>query len=498
MTDPIVSMRGIGKTFAGVTALSDVEIDLRPGEVHALLGENGAGKSTLIKILMGVHAKSSGRILIDGQERDIASPLDAQALGLAAVYQDVTLAPHLSVAENFFLGHLPTTGGLVNWSRVYSESQAFLSSLGIDVDVRERVSALTIARQQLVAVAKVVWTGARLMIFDEPTALLTNTEVTMLFGLIRRLKADGKAIVYVSHRMEEIFEICDRATVLRDGRFVRSLDVAETTPDGLVAMMVGREIVRTNPPPRPPATETLLDVANLTARGRFADVSFTLKRGEILGFYGLVGAGRTEVMRVLFGADGYDSGEIRLKGQPVRPRSPAQMIGRGLGLVTEDRKNQSLAMPMDVVSNMAMVSGGRGPTGWLHRRAENAMAQEYVRQLRIRTPSLSQKVVNLSGGNQQKVVIGKWLAMSPDLLIFDEPTIGVDVGARVEIYALIRDLAQKGSGVIVVSSYLPEILELADRVIVMHEGHQTGGCSREEATEERLLALASKIVAPTP
>ncbi len=496
MTLPVVSMRGIGKSFAGVVALSNVDIDLRAGEVHALLGENGAGKSTLIKILMGVHEKSAGTIAVDGEARAIASPLDAQALGLAAVYQDVTLAPHLSVAENFFLGHLPLTRGFVDWGRVYAESDAFLLSLGIEVDVRAKVSSLTIARQQLVAVAKVVWTGARLMIFDEPTALLTDTEVDMLFGLIRRLRRDGKAIVYVSHRMEEIFALCDRATVLRDGCLVRTLDVADTTPDGLVAMMVGREFIRSAPPPRPPATEPLLTVSGLSARGRFADVGFTLHRGEILGFYGLVGAGRTEVMRVIFGADPYDGGEIRLKGAAVRPRSPGQMIRRGVGLVTEDRKNQSLAMPMDVTANIAMVSGGRGPLGWLHRRRERAMAQTYVRQMRIRTPSLTQRVLNLSGGNQQKVVIAKWLSVAPDVLIFDEPTIGVDVGSRAEIYGLIRELAGKGCGIIVVSSYLPEVLELADRVVVMHEGRQTGICERDAASEERLLAMASKVVGP--
>ena len=497
MTPPVVSMRGIGKSFAGVAALSSVDLDLRSGEVHALLGENGAGKSTLIKILMGVHARSAGTIAIDGEERSIASPLDAQALGLSAVYQDVTLASHLSVAENFFLGHLPLTRGLVDWARVYAESADFLLSLGIDVDVRAKVSSLTIARQQLVAVAKVVWTGARLMIFDEPTALLTNAETEMLFGLIRRLQQDGKAILYVSHRMEEIFALCDRATVLRDGRLVRTLDVCDTTPDGVVALMVGREIVRSAPRERTAAAETLLEVDGLSARGRFADISFSLRRGEILGFYGLVGAGRTEVMRAIFGADRHDGGgEIRLKGKRVRPRSPGQMIGLGIGLVTEDRKNQSLAMPMDVVSNIAMVAGGRGPLGWLDRAGERAMAQDYVRQMRIRTPSLFQRVVNLSGGNQQKVVIAKWLSVSPDVLIFDEPTIGVDVGSRAEIYGLIRDLSEKGCGIIVVSSYLPEILELADRVVVMHEGRQTGTCPREEATEERLLAMASKLVVP--
>ena len=496
MTPPVVSMRGIGKSFAGVVALSGVDLDLRGGEVHALLGENGAGKSTLIKILMGVHARSSGTIAIDGEERAIASPLDAQALGLSAVYQDVTLAPHLSVAENFFLGHLPLTRGLVDWGRVHAESAAFLTSLGIDVDVRAKVSTLTIARQQLVAVAKVVWTGARLMIFDEPTALLTNTETEMLFGLIRRLKQDGKAILYVSHRMEEIFALCDRATVLRDGRLVRTLDVCDTTPDGVVALMVGREILRSTPTERPSASEVLLEVRDLSARGRFADISFSLCRGEILGFYGLVGAGRTEVMRAIFGADRHDGGEIRLRGKRVRPRSPRQMIGLGVGLVTEDRKNQSLAMPMDVVSNIAMVAGGRGPLGWLDRAGERAMAQDYVRQMRIRTPSLFQRVVNLSGGNQQKVVIAKWLSVSPDVLIFDEPTIGVDVGSRAEIYGLIRDLSEKGCGIIVVSSYLPEVLELADRVVVMHEGRQTGTCPREDATEKRLLAMASKLVVP--
>jgi len=493
---PLISMHNIGKSFAGVAAVAGVDLDLRGGEVHALLGENGAGKSTLIKILMGVHRRDAGQIAVDGVERDIASPLDAQALGLAAVYQDVTLASHLSVAENFFLGHLPLSRGLVDWPQVYRVSTAFLASLNIDVNVRAKVSSLTIARQQLVAIAKVVWTGARLMIFDEPTALLTNSETAMLFGLIRRLRADGKAIVYVSHRLEEIFEICDRATVLRDGRLVRTIDVSATTPDALVAMMVGRDIVRSDPPVRPAVAAPLLEVRNLSARGRFADVTFTLHEGEILGFYGLVGAGRTEVMRVIFGADRYDGGEVRLKGAAVRPRSPAQMIDLGLGLVTEDRKNQSLAMPMSVVANMAMVSGGRGVLGWLHRRDERAVALRFAKQLRIRTPSIDQIVVRLSGGNQQKVVIAKWLSMSPDILIFDEPTIGVDVGSRAEIYDLIRELASNGRGVIVVSSYLPEVLELADRVVVMHEGRQTGMCARSEASEERLLGMASKIAVP--
>jgi ribose transport system ATP-binding protein len=496
MTIPLVAMRGIGKSFAGVTALSGIDIDLRAGEVHALLGENGAGKSTLIKILMGVHGKDAGRIEIDGVDREIASPFDAQAIGLAAVYQDVALAPHLSVAENFFMGRLPLRRGFVDWTQFRNAANAFLTSLGIDVDVRAKVSSLTIARQQLVAIAKVVWTGARLMIFDEPTALLTNSEVAMLFGLIRRLKADGKAIMYVSHRMEEIFEICDRATVLRDGRFVRTVAVADTTPDALVAMMVGRALARSTPRATRPVAEVVLELRNVSARGRFRDVTFTLSRGEILGFYGLVGAGRTEVMRVIFGADSCDHGEFRLKGRAVRPRSPSQMIRHGLGLVTEDRKNQSLAMPMDVVSNMAMVSGGRRGLGWLNRRAERVMAEGFVKQLRVRTPSIHQTVLRLSGGNQQKVVIAKWLSMSPDVLIFDEPTIGVDVASRAEIYALIRALAESGRGIIVVSSYLPEVIELSDRILVMHEGEQIGVCPRAEASEERLLGMASKVILP--
>jgi len=497
MTDALMSMHGIRKAFGPVNALQGVNFNVYAGEVHALLGENGAGKSTLIKIMMGVYRKDGGEIVIEGKPQELGSPSASQDLGLAAVYQDVTLAAHLSVGENFFLGRLPIRHGLVNWSEVYSVSEAFLRSLDIDVDVRARISDLTIAKQQLVAIAKVVWTGARLMIFDEPTALLTTGETEKLFQLIRRLRADGRAVIYVSHRMEEIFEICDRATVLRDGQFVNTLMVRDTTPDGLVAMMVGRAVQKTAIRPSTASDEVMLEVHKLSAHGRFSDISFELAKGEILGFYGLVGAGRTEVMRAIFGADRYDSGRIVLNGKVIRPSSPSQMIKRGFGLIPEDRKNQALAMPMSVSDNVSMIGGRRSTLGWLHRGAERKLARDYVSRLRIKTPSIDGEVARLSGGNQQKVVVAKWLSVSPKIVVFDEPTIGVDVASRAEIHMLIRELADNGRGVIVISSYLPEILELADRIVVMHEGRQVGICDREDASEERLLGMASRVIAAT-
>ena len=491
---PLLRMEGVCKSFPGVTALSDVDFDVMPGEVHALLGENGAGKSTLIKILMGVTQRDSGRILLGCEAVEIRSPLRAQALGLAAVYQDVMLARHLSVGENFFMGRLPRRRGLVDWAQVHRETDAFLSSLGLHIDPRTRVGDLTVARQQLVAIAKVVWIGARVIVFDEPTALLTTSETDILFGIIARLKAENKAIIYISHRLEEIFKVCDRATVLRDGSRVGCVDVAGATEDALVSMMVGRTIAQAFPHRKSNPGETVLEVRNLGAADRLKDISFELRRGEILGMYGLVGAGRTELLRVLFGADPFDKGEILLEGKRTAPRAPDDMIGRGFALLCEDRKHQSLALPLDVRTNINLARYRRSSRfGFIDGGDERTTAQRFILALKIRTPSPYQTVVNLSGGNQQKVVIGKWLATEPRILFFDEPTMGVDVGARIEIYTLMQDLAAEGKAIVMVSSYLPEVLGLADRILVMHEGRLIGIVPHSQADEELLLRMASGL-----
>ena len=491
---PLVRLEGISKRFPGVRALSDVTLDLMPGEVHALLGENGAGKSTLIKILMGAIPRDAGRILIDGEETEIRSPLRAQAMGFAAVYQDVMLVRQLSVGENLFMGRLPRTGGLVDWARVRHETDAFLASLGIHADARMKVAELPIAQQQLVAIAKVIWTGARVIVFDEPTALLSNSETDALFDLITRLKREGKAIVYISHRLEEVFRICDTATVLRDGCLVRHLRVAETNEDEIVSLMVGRTLEKAYPRRDATPGEVVLEVRGVSAAGRLRDVSLAVRSGEILGLYGLIGAGRTELVRVIFGADPFDAGDILLAGERVAPRSPRDMIRRGVGLLAEDRKHQSLALPLDVRTNLNLVHAGwKGRAGFIDSAAERETTKRFTDVLNIRTPSPLQKVVNLSGGNQQKVVIGKWLAMNPRVLLFDEPTIGVDVGARMEIYGLLHRLAGEGRAILMVSSYLPEVIGLSDRIVVMHGGRVMGTMSGQDADEESLLRLASGL-----
>jgi ribose transport system ATP-binding protein len=489
---PLIKIENLSKSFGGIHALSAVHFEVLPGEVHALVGENGAGKSTLIKILMGVYHKDGGSIIIDDIEAEIRNPAKAKELGLAAVYQDVMLARHLSVGENFFMGSLPLKGGLVDWNLVFRRTDEFLAGLGIAVDSRHLVSELTIARQQLVAIAKVVWQGARVIIFDEPTALLTNAETDMLFEIIRRLSREGKSIVYISHRMEEIFAICNRVTVLKDGRYVATLPIAETNKDQIVSLMVGRNVVF--PARNYRATETVLEVKNLSSARHFADISFSVCRGEIFGIYGLVGAGRTQLIHALFGADRYDSGEILLNGKAIRPRSPMNMIKRGFGLVCEDRKQQSLALPLDVKTNLNLIHRRQSTRfGFLRPQLEAKITSRFIQALNIKADSPYQKVANLSGGNQQKVVIGKWLSIEPQILFFDEPTIGVDVGARFEIYNLLQKLIDDGKTIIMISSYLPEVIAIADRILVMREGRSMGVVEHREATEEKLLRMASGL-----
>jgi ribose transport system ATP-binding protein len=460
-----------------VQALDKVDLAVRAGEVHALVGENGAGKSTLIKILMGAYSCDAGEIHVHGQKVAIRNPIHAKSLGLGAVYQDVTLARHLSVGENFFLGKLPTRGGVVDWGKVHAETRATCEQLGIKVDTKALVKDLTVAQQEMITIAKVVHGNARLMVFDEPTALLANEETQELFELIGRLKASGVGVIYISHRLEEIFSICDTVTVLKDGRLVRCMPVKDTDQRELVALMVGRKMEDMYQISRTPPGEVVLSVKGLTRHGRFRDVSFDLRQGEILGFFGLVGSGRTDLMRCLFGADPVDAGEIHLRGARFAPHSPADAIREGIGLLPEDRKQQGLAMALAVVQNVNM--GSYGPItrrGFISLAKEREVASRYVKALDIK-----------------KVVIGRWLNRGSRLFIFDEPTVGIDVGARAEIYRLFEGLVRQGNSVIIVSSYLPEVMGLSDRIVILREGRQMGIVEREKFSDQRILEYATAV-----
>lgn len=495
--NPIVLMKGICKAFPGVRALHNVDFEVRPGEVHALVGENGAGKSTLIKILTGAYTKDSGDIYIDGTKQEYTSPIQAKALGIGAVYQDVMLAPHLSVAENFFLGQLPLKSfGRVDWKRMRRETQDVLTQFHIKVEPMERITRLTPALQEMVTIAKVVYEQARVIIFDEPTALLTSEEVEQLYSIIDQLKARGIGIIYISHRLEEIFELSDRVTVLKDGEYVTTKNTADTDKEQLVEMMVGRKMDDIyNISHREPG-EVLLEVEDLSDKtGRFENIGFQLRRGEILGFFGLVGSGRTEIMRCLYGADAVKSGAIRRLGEPVSIRSPRDAIRLGIGLLPEDRKKQGVAMllPVKQNTNLASYDSILTRTLSINLKAEARRAIKYKDELNIKTPSINQQVRKLSGGNQQKVVLSKWLCKQSEIYIFDEPTVGVDVGAKMEIYKLFEDITAQGNSIILISSYLSEVIGLADRLITIYEGKMTAEVNRADFDEKEIIKYASGI-----
>lgn len=497
----LVKLEKISKIFPGVKALEDVDFDVRAGEVHALMGENGAGKSTLIKAMMGVHEPTSGKITVEGQEVQIRTPQQAKKLGLGAVYQDITLAPHLSVAENFFLGDLPKKNGLVDWKKINKVTRDTLKDLDINVDPKKRIKDLPIAQQEMVTIAKIVHEKAKVIVFDEPTALLANEEVELLFKLINRLRDSGCGIIYISHRIEEIFELGDRVTVLKDGKHVDTINVSDTDKDELVRMMVGRNVGDMYSIKHFEPKEVVLEVKELTQSGSYEDISFELKRGEILGMFGLVGSGRTEIMRAVFGADPYEKGEVTVLGKKVHNKTPKQGINSGIALLPEDRKTQGLSMGLSVELNTNLASYSKiAKAGFINVHKEKERAEHYKEQIRIKTPSIKQKVKNLSGGNQQKVVIAKWLCADSEIFIFDECTVGVDVGAKVEIYRLFEELLAQGKAIILISSYLPEVMGLADRLMVISEGKQMAIIDREEfmvdgsMDEERILRLASGMI----
>lgn len=491
----IVEMKNISKEFPGVKALSNVDLDIRKGEVHALVGENGAGKSTIIKILMGVYTKTSGEIFIEGKQVEFKAPSQAQKYGLGAVYQDVNLAKHLSVAENFFMGNLPRTRfGTVDYKKMHEETKAVLDSIEVYVNPKTIIRNLSVAQQEMVSIGKTFHQKAKLVIFDEPTALLTNDETKQLFKIIELLKKNNVGILYISHRMEEIFEISDRVTVLKDGNKVGTVQTNETNEDELINMMVGRNVENMYDIEKPIPGDIILEVENLGRQGVFHNINFNIRKGEIFGMYGLVGSGRTEIVRSIFGADMKDSGSVIVKGKEANYKSPKDGIEAGIALLPENRKDEGLALILSVSTNTNMVSIDKiSSNGIINNKKGYKIAEEYVNALRTKTPSIHQLVKNLSGGNQQKVVISKWLAKGSDIFIFDEPTVGVDVGAKREIYKIFEDLLNQGKSIIVISSYLPEVMGLADRILVMHEGKQMGILNKSQFSDEYILKLASGI-----
>ncbi len=491
----IVEMKNISKEFPGVKALSNVDLDIRKGEVHALVGENGAGKSTIIKILMGVYTKTSGEIFIEGKQVEFKAPSQAQKYGLGAVYQDVNLAKHLSVAENFFMGNLPRTKfGTVDYKKMHEETKAVLDSIQVYVNPKTIIRNLSVAQQEMVSIGKTFHQKAKLVIFDEPTALLTNDETKQLFKIIELLKENNVGILYISHRMEKIFEISDRVTVLKDGTKVGTVQTNETNEDELINMMVGRNVENMYDIEKPIPGDVILEVEDLGREGVFHNINFNIRKGEIFGMYGLVGSGRTEIVRSIFGADMKDSGSVIVKGKEANYKSPKDGIEAGIALLPENRKDEGLALILSVSTNTNMVSIDKiSSNGIINNKKGYKIAEEYVNALRTKTPSIHQLVKNLSGGNQQKVVISKWLAKGSDIFIFDEPTVGVDVGAKREIYKIFEDLLKQGKSIIVISSYLPEIMGLADRILVMHEGKQMDILNKSEFSDEYILKLASGI-----
>ncbi|MFE4593785.1 sugar ABC transporter ATP-binding protein [Streptomyces laurentii] len=495
--DELLRIEGIRKTFPGVVALDSVDFDLRRGEVHVLLGENGAGKSTLIKMLSGAYRPDSGRITVGGQEVRIQGAQDSERLGIATIYQEFNLVPDLTVAENIFLGRQPRRFGLIDRKRMNTEAEALLARVGVDVDPRTLVRELGIARLQMVEIAKALSLNARVLIMDEPTAVLTTEEVEKLFRIVRKLREDGVGIVFITHHLEEIAALGDRVTVLRDGRSVDQ--VPASTPEAeLVRLMVGRSIEQQYPRERAGAGQALLKVRGLTRAGTFHDVGFEVRAGEVVGLAGLVGAGRTEVVRAVFGADPYDSGTVEVQGRRLRPYDVNAAMDAGIGLVPEDRKGQGLVLDATVQENLGLVTLGRASrAGFVDRAGQRKAADRISKQLKVRMAGLHQHVGTLSGGNQQKVVIGKWLLADTKVLILDEPTRGIDVGAKVEIYQLINELTASGHAVLMISSDLPEVLGMSDRVLVMSQGRIAGELAAQDATQDAVMALAVSAAATT-
>lgn len=492
----LLNMKGITKSFPGVKALDNVDLELSEGEVLALLGENGAGKSTLMKVLGGVYSKDQGQIFLRDKPVQINSPKESLEHGIGIIHQELSLLPHLSIMENIFLGRERVKRlNRIDWNYLKSRSEEILSHLGVkNIDVTKPVKDYGVAIGKMVEIARILSMDCHIIVMDEPTDTLTTQETEFLFNVIRQLKREGKGIVYISHKLNEIFEIADRVQVLRDGKNIGTVKVSETNSDDLIQMMVGRKLEDKFPRVCVETGKTILEVVNLQIPGILQNINFKLYSGEILGFSGLVGAGRTELAKTIFGVNKY-SGEIIFEGRPVKIKSPQQAIEMGIVYLTEDRKQEALFFEHDVLFNMTISTLNDFVTaaGRISKNREVREADGYIEKLNIRTPSLYERVINLSGGNQQKLLLARWMMTKPKVLILDEPTRGVDVGAKVEIYNIINQLKQKGIGIIVISSELPEILGICDRIVVMHNGRITGEFTHEEATQEGIMKCAVNL-----
>ncbi|SIQ59309.1 sugar ABC transporter ATP-binding protein [Halanaerobium kushneri] len=490
----ILELSSITKKFPGVLALDQVDFNLKEGEVHALVGENGAGKSTLIKIISGVHKKDGGEIKFKGQSVDIKGPKHSRKLGISVIYQEFNLVPYLSISENIFLGREDMKGQtIIDKKEMYQKSKKILQDLGIDIDPNTQIADLGVAMQQMVEIAKAISMDSDIIIMDEPTAALGDNEIEELFKTIDNLKEKGISVIYISHRLKELWQVADRVTVFRDGQYIATHPISETDKDLLITEMVGRELKEQFPERDAEIGEEILAVENLNRGDLLKDISFSLKKGEVLGFAGLVGSGRTELMRCIFGADKMDSGKILIDQKEAKIENPRSAIESGIGFITEDRKKQGLVLVRSVKENISLTDLSQVMNGMILKDdKDKKLAQEYIEKLNIKTPGEEQEVQFLSGGNQQKVVLAKWLIRNTKILIFDEPTRGIDVGAKKEVYSLINQLAEEGVGIIMVSSELPEILGMSDRIIVMNHGEIAGQMDIEDANQENILSLATR------
>ncbi len=491
MAEYILEMKGIAKTFPGVKALDGVSFSVKYAQVHALVGENGAGKSTLMKILNGVHQADCGDIYFNGEKIVLKDTADAKARGIGLIFQECNLINTLSAAENIYLNRLKKRNGRVDWKQIHKDAQELVDGLGFHFDVTETVENLSAAQRQLVEIAKVLSVDAKLIVMDEPTSSLTAGEAEKLFEIIAKLKASGITVVYISHKMDEIFRICDTVTVLRDGQIIETRPTQDFTRDEIIERMVGRSVDMEYPRKQCAIGDVVLQVEHLTRNGIIEDISFELRRGEILGFAGLVGSGRTELAEAIFGAEKYDAGTISINGKKVQIHSTHEGKKMGIGLLTEDRKETGLVLTYDLIQNISITNLDKAKNGmFLSAKKERDLTGSYAKELNVKTPSMKQLAVNLSGGNQQKVVFAKWLFSDADILILDEPTRGIDVGAKYEIYLLMNKLAEQGKSIIMISSELPEVLGMCDRVIVLSGGAKVGELNRDEASAESVMRLA--------
>lgn len=490
--DTFIEVKDIVKVFPGVRALDGVSFDIREGECHSLCGENGAGKSTLIKVLTGAHERTEGQYLIDGNEVHFKSTQEAIAMGVSCVYQELSIVPEQSVAKNLFIGNLPKKNGMIDYRKLYADTKDILTQLDMDIDPRMNAGELSIGQQQMIEIGRALTRKARLIIMDEPTSSLSEAETDKLFEICAKLKERNIAIVYISHKLDEVMHLSDRITVIRDGKNIVSMNKEDTTQEELIANMIGRSLENMYNKEKVEIGETVLEVIKLSRRNVFHDIDFTVHKGEVVGFFGLVGAGRSEIMRAVFGADPYDSGAVRITGEELKPHNPALSIEHGMAFATEDRKKEGLMLRLSIMMNMTISNLKRlSHFGVMDKKKQQDAAKEFVESLRVKTPSIAQLVGNLSGGNQQKVVLSKWLMTMPKVLIVDEPTRGIDVGSKAEIYGILNDLAKSGVAIIVVSSEIEEVMGVSDKLITIYEGAKTAEFDvTPELTREEVLSCA--------